>query len=244
MGDRVGGGAGTVNPPYGVLGLGPEGLPPTEWFSGNSQAGTGDSPWAGGGGPATSPGPTAGPTASLGSSSSPGPAAEPTASPGPSAAPRGSSGTTRSPEPSRTPKAARTSTPAKTKARARPTRSPTRPKPSPTGTTRTTPTTRRAPLLSASCPGGLGKAAGGVITLSAGNAAISWTATVPDGVTLRPAQGRLRAGASGRITLAVLDPGSAGSALITFRSAGGNPYCRVSWEGDAQDQARSTAEPT
>ncbi|WP_433223728.1 hypothetical protein [Microtetraspora malaysiensis] len=54
---------------------------------------------------------------------------------------------------------------------------------------------------------------------------------------LRPGQGRLRAGASGRITLAVADLAPAGSALVTFHSASGNPYCRVSWQGASPSPA-------
>ncbi|MFF3667902.1 RNA polymerase sigma factor [Microtetraspora malaysiensis] len=96
---------------------------------------------------------------------------------------------------------------------------------------------RRAPLLSVSCPGGLGGAGAGAITLYARDAAIAWTATVPEGVVLRPGQGRLRAGASGRITLTVADQASAGSALVTFHSASGNPYCRVSWQGASPSPA-------
>ncbi|WP_433421358.1 RNA polymerase sigma factor [Microtetraspora malaysiensis] len=77
----------------------------------------------------------------------------------------------------------------------------------------------------------------GAITLYARDAAIAWTATVPEGVVLRPGQGRLRAGASGRITLTVADQASAGSALVTFHSASGNPYCRVSWQGASPSPA-------
>ncbi|MCT9930889.1 sigma-70 family RNA polymerase sigma factor [Planotetraspora sp. A-T 1434] len=88
--------------------------------------------------------------------------------------------------------------------------------------------------LSASCPGSLGQAAGGVITLSARNADVEWTATTSEGVIVAPSRGRLRAGANGRIMLAVEDPGSPGRGLITFRSAAGNPSCRVSWDGRDQ----------
>ncbi|WP_169808646.1 hypothetical protein [Microtetraspora niveoalba] len=94
-----------------------------------------------------------------------------------------------------------------------------------------------------SCPGGLGRAASGVITLYAQNAAVAWTATVPEGVVLRPANGRLRAGASGRVTLTVTEPGAAGSALITFRSPGGDPYCRVSWQGDPAEATADAEQP-
>jgi DNA-directed RNA polymerase specialized sigma24 family protein len=103
-----------------------------------------------------------------------------------------------------------------------------RPTPAPT---RTTARPAPRPLLQMVCPGGLGAATGGTITLAARNAAVDWTATAVPGVTIAPKQGRLKAGASGRITVTIIDPGSAGSAIIAFRSAGGNPACRVSWSG-------------
>ncbi|MFF4777316.1 RNA polymerase sigma factor [Microtetraspora fusca] len=140
---------------------------------------------------------------------------EPDASPGDPARPR------RSPAARRTPDS-------------RPPRTPTAARPPVTSPSRSRPafaSPRRAPLLSVSCPGGLGRAGAGAITLYARDAAMAWTATTPEGVVLRPGRGRLRAGASGRITLTVTDPASAGSALVTFHSAGGNPYCRVSWQG-------------
>jgi DNA-directed RNA polymerase specialized sigma24 family protein len=97
--------------------------------------------------------------------------------------------------------------------------------------TRTTTRTAPGPVLEVGCPGGLGAATGGAITLAARNAAVDWTATAAPGVTIAPKQGRLKAGASGRITVTITDPGSAGSGIIALHSAAGNPTCRVSWSG-------------
>ncbi|MBX6386326.1 MAG: hypothetical protein IRZ07_25690, partial [Microbispora sp.] len=93
--------------------------------------------------------------------------------------------------------------------------------------------TRRAPrpALTALCPGDLGTATDASITLAARNAVIEWTAATSGGITVSPRHGRLRAGASGRVTLTVVDPGVAGSGTVTFLSSAGRPSCRVAWDG-------------
>ncbi|WP_433353848.1 hypothetical protein ACQP25_10310 [Microtetraspora malaysiensis] len=154
---------------------------------------------------------------------------EPAASPGDPARPRRSPAAHPSPSARRTPDSRPSRTPTATAAR--------HPATSPARGRLASASPRRAPLLSVSCPGGLGRAGAAAITLYARDAAMAWTATVPEGVVLRPGRGRLRAGASGRITLTVADPAAAGSALVTFHSAGGNPYCRVSWQGASPSPA-------
>ncbi len=114
--------------------------------------------------------------------------------------------------------------PSRTSLAARPTRRPAR-------SATAKPTAPGTPALYASCPGDLGTAAGGVITLSARNAAITWTASTSGDIVLAPSRGRLRAGASGRIRLVINDPASAGRGVINFRSAAGDRSCRVSWDG-------------
>ncbi|GII56745.1 hypothetical protein Pth03_51340 [Planotetraspora thailandica] len=127
-----------------------------------------------------------------------------------------------------------------------PTPSPSRsaPPPSASGTpTRTasprpTPSFSRTPArplsqaeLDMNCPGGLGAATGGAITLAARNAAVEWSATVGQGLTVTPKRGKLKAGAAGRITVTVADPSRPGNGVVSFRSAAGNPSCRLSWTG-------------
>lgn len=108
----------------------------------------------------------------------------------------------------------------------------------PPGRSRPTSTrTTRAPQpsLTALCPGDLGGATGATITLAARGSAIEWSAGASGGLTVSPRQGRLRAGASGRITLAVADPAVPGSGVVTFQSAAGRPSCRLSWDGQEGD---------
>ncbi|GAA4197402.1 sigma factor-like helix-turn-helix DNA-binding protein [Microbispora amethystogenes] len=108
----------------------------------------------------------------------------------------------------------------------------------PPGRSRPTSTrTTRAPKpsLTALCPGDLGGATGATITLAARGSAIEWSAGTSGGITVSPRQGRLRAGASGRITLAVADPAVPGSGVVTFQSAAGRPSCRLSWDGQEGD---------
>ncbi|RGA02280.1 hypothetical protein DI270_025090 [Microbispora triticiradicis] len=103
------------------------------------------------------------------------------------------------------------------------------------------------PSLTALCPGDLGGATGATITLAARGSVIEWTAAASGGVTVSPRQGRLRAGASGRITLAVADPAVPGSGVVTFRSAAGRPSCRISWdgqEGNGDDGPGPTTRPS
>ncbi|MEW9534333.1 sigma factor [Microbispora sp. NPDC049125] len=134
---------------------------------------------------------------------------------------------------------------------ARPSATAAPPRPRPAGTRKPTRGPARTPgaaSLSAHCPGDLGAAAGDVITLSARNAAIEWTATVSDGMAVSPSRGKLKAGATGRVTLAVVDPGLPGSGTVSFRSAAGSPSCRVSWSGqegsgDADPEPDPTSEP-
>ncbi|MEU6414485.1 sigma factor-like helix-turn-helix DNA-binding protein [Microbispora sp. NPDC046933] len=104
----------------------------------------------------------------------------------------------------------------------------------PSGRSRPSPTrTPRAPkpALTALCPGDLGGAAGASITLAARGAVIEWTAVTSGGIAVSPRHGRLRAGASGRLTLAVVDPGVPGRGTVTFESSAGRPSCRVTWDG-------------
>jgi hypothetical protein len=87
-----------------------------------------------------------------------------------------------------------------------------------------------------------------VISLSARNAAVEWTATTSDGLAVSPAHGKLKSGATGRVMLAVVDPGVPGSGVVTFRSAAGNPSCRIYWQGqedmgDADPDPGPPAEP-
>ncbi|MEO3857057.1 sigma-70 family RNA polymerase sigma factor [Acrocarpospora sp. B8E8] len=104
-----------------------------------------------------------------------------------------------------------------------------RPTPTPTKSRTARPT---SPALGLSCPGDIGDTTGDVIWLTARNAALSWTATVSGGATISARKGRLKAGATGRVTLTVSEPGEAGSATVAFRSVGGNPVCKVWWRGE------------
>ncbi|GIH26108.1 hypothetical protein Aph01nite_44180 [Acrocarpospora phusangensis] len=104
-----------------------------------------------------------------------------------------------------------------------------KPTPTPTKTRVTRPTT---PALSLSCPGDMGDTTGDVIWVTARNSALDWTAAVSGGVSLSAGKGRLKAGATGRVTITVTEPEEAGSATIAFRSAGGNPTCKVWWRGE------------
>ncbi|WP_214104981.1 RNA polymerase sigma factor [Acrocarpospora catenulata] len=125
---------------------------------------------------------------------------------------------------------------------ARPTSTVSQPRPTATKTRAPRP---GAPALSLSCPGDMGDTGGDVIWVSARNAAINWTATVTGGVSVSSTKGRLKAGATGRVTVNVEDPKSSGSATIAFRSAGGNPVCRVSWRGeDPGSPPNGVPEPT
>ncbi|GIH51415.1 DNA-directed RNA polymerase specialized sigma subunit, sigma24 family [Microbispora rosea] len=113
------------------------------------------------------------------------------------------------------------------------------------------PSMRRAPrpALTALCPGDLGGSTGASITLAARNAVIEWTAVTSGGIVVSPRHGRLRAGASGRVTLTVVDPGVAGRGVVTFASSAGRPACRVAWDGregdgDADPLPDRTSDPT
>ncbi|MFI7042307.1 sigma factor-like helix-turn-helix DNA-binding protein [Microbispora rosea] len=113
------------------------------------------------------------------------------------------------------------------------------------------PSTRRAPrpALTALCPGDLGGSTGASITLAARNAVIEWTAVTSGGIAVSPRHGKLRAGASGRVTLTVVDPGVAGRGVVTFASSAGRPSCRVAWDGregdgDADPLPDRTSDPT
>ncbi|GAA4594374.1 hypothetical protein GCM10023194_61080 [Planotetraspora phitsanulokensis] len=114
--------------------------------------------------------------------------------------------------------------------RARVTTSPAGTRPSRTPPARVTPRPPR-PALDLGCPGDLGAATSGVITLTARNVAVDWTATTHDGMSITPNQGRIKAGASSRVTVTIVDSASTGGGIIAFRSAGGNPTCRLSWSG-------------
>ncbi|WP_155336100.1 RNA polymerase sigma factor [Acrocarpospora corrugata] len=117
-----------------------------------------------------------------------------------------------------------------------------KPTPKPTRTRGSRPTT---PALSLSCPGDMGDTNADVIWVTARNAPITWTATVSGGATISARRGALKAGATGRVTLSVNDPDEAGSATIAFRSAGGNPTCKVWWRGeDAQTPPDGVPDPT
>ncbi|MBB2746349.1 UNVERIFIED_ORG: RNA polymerase sigma factor (sigma-70 family) [Microbispora rosea subsp. rosea] len=118
----------------------------------------------------------------------------------------------------------------------------------PSGRSRPSPTRTRPvprPALTALCPGDLGGAAGASITLAARNAAIEWTAVTSGGIAVSPRHGRLRAGASGRVTLAVVDPGVAGRGVVTFESSAGRPSCRMTWDGqEGNGDAGPLPDPT
>ncbi|WP_169986647.1 sigma factor-like helix-turn-helix DNA-binding protein [Microbispora sp. H10836] len=118
----------------------------------------------------------------------------------------------------------------------------------PSGRSRPTPTrTPRAPrpALTALCPGDLGTAAGTSVTLAARDAVIEWTASTSGGIAVSPRHGRLRAGASGRVVLAVVDPGVAGTGVVTFQSSAGRPSCRVTWDGqEGTGEADPVPDPT
>ncbi|WP_328854835.1 sigma-70 family RNA polymerase sigma factor [Microbispora hainanensis] len=122
----------------------------------------------------------------------------------------------------------------------------------PSGRSRpSSPSTRRTPepALTALCPGDLGTATGASITLAARNAVIEWTAVASGGITVSPRHGRLRAGASGRVTLSVVDPGVAGKGIVTFTSSAGRPSCRMTWDGregngDTDPLPDRSSEPT
>ncbi|MGI5155239.1 sigma factor-like helix-turn-helix DNA-binding protein [Microbispora sp. CA-102843] len=118
----------------------------------------------------------------------------------------------------------------------------------PSGRSRPSPTrTARAPkaALTALCPGDLGRAAGASITLAARNAVIEWTAVTSGGIAVSPRHGRLRAGASGRVTLAVVDPGVPGKGVVTFESSAGRPSCRMAWDGqEGNGDADPVPDPT
>ncbi|TQS30496.1 sigma factor-like helix-turn-helix DNA-binding protein [Microbispora sp. KK1-11] len=118
----------------------------------------------------------------------------------------------------------------------------------PSGRSRPSPTRTRPaprPALTALCPGDLGGAAGASVTLAARNAVIEWTAVTSGGITVSPRHGRLRAGASGRVTLAVADPGVAGRGVVTFESSAGRPSCRVTWDGqEGNGDADPLPDPT
>ncbi|WP_066363423.1 RNA polymerase sigma factor [Herbidospora mongoliensis] len=108
-------------------------------------------------------------------------------------------------------------------ARPKPTRKPARPTKRPT---------IAKGALSMTCPGDVGDATGGVLYLTARNAPIAWSARTGEGVSIAPARGVLQKGASGRMTISIVNPRSAGSATIAISSPGGNPSCKISWRGD------------
>ncbi|MEV4456246.1 sigma factor-like helix-turn-helix DNA-binding protein [Microbispora sp. NPDC049633] len=118
----------------------------------------------------------------------------------------------------------------------------------PSGRSRPSPTrTPRAPrpALTALCPGDLGTAAGTSITLAARDAVIEWTAGASGGIAVSPRHGRLRAGASGRVVLTVVDPGVAGTGVVTFQSSAGRPSCRITWDGrEGTGEADPVPDPT
>ncbi|GGO15522.1 sigma-70 family RNA polymerase sigma factor [Microbispora bryophytorum] len=116
----------------------------------------------------------------------------------------------------------------------------------PSGRSRPTPTRTRPapkPALTALCPGDLGNATSASVTLAARNAVIEWTAVTSGGIAVSPRHGRLRAGASGRITLTVVDPGVAGRGVVTFTSSAGRPSCRMAWDGQEGNDDEAGAGP-
>ncbi|WP_061298967.1 sigma factor-like helix-turn-helix DNA-binding protein [Herbidospora cretacea] len=110
-------------------------------------------------------------------------------------------------------------------ARPTPTRAPARPRP-----TKRPPAAKAA--LSMTCPGDVGDATGEVLYLTARNAPIAWRASAGEGVSIAPTRGMLQKGASGRMTISIVNPRAAGSATIAITSPGGNPSCRITWRGD------------
>ncbi|GAB1824076.1 RNA polymerase sigma factor [Herbidospora sp. RD11066] len=115
-------------------------------------------------------------------------------------------------------------------AAAAPTRKPTQ-KPRPTRKPTKRPTAATG-ALSMTCPGDVGDATGEVLYLTARNAPIAWSARAGEGVSIAPVRGVLKKGASGRMTISIVNPRSAGSATIAITSPGGNPSCTISWRGD------------
>jgi hypothetical protein len=102
----------------------------------------------------------------------------------------------------------------------------------PTPRTAPTRTAAAAPArFTVTCPSRLGDEHAGVIQLSAGGRAVSWTATADGGLGVVPARGVLKAGARARIVV-MTDSAEAGHGTVSFRSAGGSPACRISWADD------------
>ncbi|MEU4573280.1 sigma factor [Nonomuraea sp. ATR24] len=98
-----------------------------------------------------------------------------------------------------------------------------------------TPTRRRAARparIAAACPAAIQGAAR--VTLRARNAAVTWASTTTDGLTLKPASGTIKAGASAAVWVTVDDPGLPGSGTVTFTSNGGAARCALSWEGQPE----------
>ncbi|MBO3748249.1 hypothetical protein J5X84_19420 [Streptosporangiaceae bacterium NEAU-GS5] len=119
-----------------------------------------------------------------------------------------------------------------------------RPESRPTARATAKPTTKpnATAALTAACPGDLGSAAGGTVTLLARNGSVSWSAIATGGIVLSPKKGSLKAGATTRVIVAIQDPSSAGSGTVSFRSAGGAPSCSVKWDG-ASDTGGQDPDP-
>jgi RNA polymerase sigma factor (sigma-70 family) len=157
-----------------------------------------------------------------------------------------------SPRPSATGTPRRAAAPAPTALRDRPapTRRPTAARPTATRPTATRPTASRtrtpsptAPRFSVACPGAIGDDGATRITLSARGSAISWRATTTGELSVRPSRGTLRAGAGAAIWVTVDDPGTAGSGTVNFSSAGGDPRCAISWQGQEPPIAEPPTDP-
>ncbi|MFC6085069.1 sigma-70 family RNA polymerase sigma factor [Sphaerisporangium aureirubrum] len=109
-----------------------------------------------------------------------------------------------------------------------------RPRPSATRSPSRSAPAQPAARLVLSCPGALGQEGGGVILISARNAALEWSAAASGGLSVSPGRGVLGVGVKARLAVVVAEPGESGEGLVTFRSAAGEAACAVSWDGQEQ----------
>ncbi|GAA4077481.1 RNA polymerase sigma factor [Nonomuraea soli] len=101
-----------------------------------------------------------------------------------------------------------------------------RPVSKPTATRKPAPPAVR---LTVGCPGAIDGA--GAVRLAAKGGTLTWTAATSAGLTISPATGTLRDGASVTLSVSVDDPTSSGSGTVAVSSNGGSGGCSVSWDG-------------
>ncbi|SEN64034.1 sigma factor [Nonomuraea pusilla] len=93
--------------------------------------------------------------------------------------------------------------------------------------------TRRGPApaarLAVTCPDAIDGAA--KIGLRARNAPVSWTAAASGGLTVFPASGTVKAGASAALVVTIDDPDAPGAGRVSLTSNGGGATCALSWDG-------------